>query len=241
LTPPTGTGLPPVSAPVGVTFKEELSGYLAEVAAPAIGDDDAYEAAEIAGRPKISVSLKLKASIADISQFLHNDARTAQLSGTARVVTPNLVGDFDVWGVLRLFPEGDDPASGRMEYNLHLLPQRAPGEDPQRPRQEVATLDGYKRVHDDPGPDVWRDTTTLFVTLTPQGPPKTPCHGALHMAMNRFLAAELPSFEVLGTADPARVLWALAAFNAYFFRSVQRVYVPQLNKVFNLVDDIGLR
>jgi hypothetical protein len=37
------------------------------------------------------------------------------------------------------------------------------------------------------------------------------------------------------------VVWALSAFMGYFFKSVQRVYAPQLNRVVDLIDQIEMR
>lgn len=241
LTPPRGTGLSAVSQPLGVEFDEEMSGYLAPVPEPDPEDDDAYEAAEIAGRPDRSVSVALTVQVQDIAQFTSDMQHTATVTGEASVVTPELSGMFAIEGTLRLFPISLNQAVGRMEYALRLLEKPAPKGAPGAQPKVIAKLDGYKRVRDDSGPDVWRDTTTLFATLTPQHGAAPASHGVLHVAMNRFLTAELPSFRVLGTDDPARIVWALSAFNAYFFKSVQRVYVPQLNKAVDLLDSIGLR
>jgi len=241
LTPPVGSGLEPVSQPVGVKFTEKMSGYLAQVARPGNGDDDAYEAAEIAGRPACSVSLDLTVTVFDIAQFLNDDERMARVTGSAEVRTPQLTGVFDIEGVLQLFPEDGDPTTGFMDYHLQLFAPNQAGTPDDAERTMVAALNGYKRVHDDPGLDLWPDTTTLFCSLTPQGKGMPASHGAVHVGLDEFAVTELPSFNVTGTDDPARIVWALSAFNAYFFKSVQRVFVPQLNKAVDLIDSIGLR
>ncbi len=58
-------------------------------------------------------------------------------------------------GWFNLFTRDADPARRRMLYRLLLADA---GGNP-------LTLVGHKDVHDDPGFDVWRDTSTLYVRL----------------------------------------------------------------------------
>ena len=58
-------------------------------------------------------------------------------------------------GWFNLFVEIDDPESRQMLYRLWL---RGPGGNPM-------TFTGVKQVRDDPGLDVWRDTSTLYVRV----------------------------------------------------------------------------
>jgi cholesterol oxidase len=99
-------------------------------------------------------------------------------------------------------------------------------------------LRGYKRVRDDPGIDAWRDTASLFVQLL--GPSNRPypqrvaqddsiCGaGVVHADVTGFLFKQLRSIEVLGTEDPARIVWATAKFAAFFFGALQRIYLPEI-------------
>jgi hypothetical protein len=119
-------------------------------------------------------------------------------------------------------------------------------------------LYGYKRVKDDPGFDAWRDTASLFSGLyrtaaapDTASPPKDGLVGAgvLHVDMNDFLFAQLPSMTVAEGVDPerpqpgkpsrdrpeavdsARAAWALGKFAWFFFGSLQRVYLPEFGKL----------
>jgi choline dehydrogenase-like flavoprotein len=90
------------------------------------------------------------------------------------------------------------------------------------------TIDGYKRVRDDPGADAWRDTSSLFVMIhegTSAGS-KVRGAGVVHMDLAGFLFGQIPSFEVTGTDDAARRTWAIAKFATFFFGSLQRIYLP---------------
>ena len=116
-------------------------------------------------------------------------------------------------------------------------------------------LYGYKRVKDDPGFDAWRDTASLFSRLyrvtgkpdleeEPRG--ELVGSGVLHVDMNEFMFAQLPSMVVAEgvdavrprpgmpsrdrpeAVDPARAAWAVGKFAVFFFGSLQRVYAPGL-------------
>ncbi len=89
------------------------------------------------------------------------------------------------------------------------------------------SLEGYKRLRDDPGPDSWRDTADLFVKL--KGPEGMGA-GVAHISLEGFLA-QLHSFEVSNTKDPARIVWAIGKFGAFFFGSLQRIYLPQVGRL----------
>ena len=118
---------------------------------------------------------------------------------------------------------------------------------------------GYKRVKDDPAFDAWRDTSSLYISLyqTQKDPdlssvPSSGLLGAgvIHVDMNEFMFKQLPSMFVAegidperrapgvpstddpGAVDPARATWAIAKFGWFFFGSLQRVYAPELGKVF---------
>lgn len=106
---------------------------------------------------------------------------------------------------------------------------------------------GYKRIASQRGLDAWRATSSLFCQLRgpiPRGEAAAvepgrgaPVGGAgvVHVDLTTFLTCQLPSMEVTGVRDPltgvedhARKTWALAKFAAFFFGSLQRVYLPEL-------------
>jgi cholesterol oxidase len=106
---------------------------------------------------------------------------------------------------------------------------------------------GFKRVRDDPAIDAWRDTSSLFVTLCEgagaAAPPVVRGAGVAHVEMTAFLFDQVPSVQAkrcdrkrgvsgvvttVGKIDLAREAWAVAAFSAFFFGSLQRIYVPEV-------------
>jgi hypothetical protein len=103
-----------------------------------------------AGRP---CSFDLDIEAADADRFLDEREHTAQCTG--RIVCDALGGDIPVErGVFNLFVE-DGRHEARMHYRLFAR---------DRDGREL-TLSGFKQLADDPGFDVWSDTTTLFVRI----------------------------------------------------------------------------
>jgi hypothetical protein len=114
-------------------------------------------------------------------------------------------------------------------------------------------LHGYKRMSLEPGVNAWRDTTSLFITLLgpeaagASAPTAVRGIGAIHVDLTGFLFGQLHSVtaaeaELPGDTsaphapvDPARLTWAVAKFSAFFFGTLQRVYVPQVG---TLVDTL---
>src|SRR5262249_31248594 len=99
-------------------------------------------------------------------------------------------------------------------------------------------LEGCKVLRDDPSPDAIRATTTLYTRVWLG---EHMSYGVMHVALDELLRCQLPSFRVTGTDDPARIVWALGSFGAFFFGALQKVYLPALDKVIDLSQELGIR
>ena len=130
----------------GVSFTEQMKGH----ATP--GVQDPASDATIATRQKVSFELTIK--VDDIEVFVTDPGHAAVAAGWVDV--PALGGRRDVErGTFQLFVDEPDPSDKRMLYRLWFTGERG---DP-------FTLSGEKLVHDDPGFDLWSDTTTLFIRI----------------------------------------------------------------------------
>jgi hypothetical protein len=85
---------------------------------------------------------------------------------------------------------------------------------------------GVKRIYGDRGFAVWRDTTTLEVTL--KAGTAEAGKGKMRVHIADFLGTQLPSFTVTGTEDAVRIAWAFGRFFRFFFGTLRQVYVPHL-------------
>ena len=118
-------------------------------------------------------------------------------------------------GWFNLFVPGSEAGVREMRYRLWLRDiTGAP-----------VTLTGFKTVRDDPGLDVWRDTSTLYVTLLaghvpPGGAGDVVGAGVLRI-LPRDFAVQLTTFRASGKGP----LGSLAGFGAFFGSSLRDVYL----------------
>ena len=137
----------PPRAPIGFRFTERMTGWLSPSAAsppPLLRPADASE-----------LGFVMTLSWDDLDAVIDDPSTLARTSGTvsAPAVSPLPLTVHD--GRFQLFVDGGAPGWLRMRHHASL--RDAAG--------HAYFLDGYKDIHDDPGPDLWRDTATLFVTL----------------------------------------------------------------------------
>src|SRR5262249_13355425 len=86
-------------------------------------------------------------------------------------------------------------------------------------------FEGFKEIHDDPGFDVWADTTTLFITVR-RGESRGGAvvgKGILAIAAADFARA-LTTMPVLHPASLTERLGAAARFGRFFAGMLQEVY-----------------
>ncbi len=154
----------------------------------------------------------------DIESFIADSERESVAEGFVRCEA--LGGELPVQrGVFNLFVDQDaDHRRKRMLYRLHF----ADGSG------QPLTLVGFKVVEDDPGFDVWRDTTTLYTRVLrghvapPEDEHAQPvAAGIIHIPGLDF-AKQLTTFR----SDPPGRLDALGRFGALFAGDVWEVYGP---------------
>ncbi|MEV1175624.1 GMC oxidoreductase, partial [Nonomuraea sp. NPDC049784] len=133
----------------GLSFTEEMRGHIM----PGSTDPDEGERLGRANEHRLAVHLTITAD--DVERFVADAGHEGSAAGW--VSCPVLGGGrLPVRaGWFNLFVAGDDPSRRRMLYRLHFT---GDGGAP-------LTLTGHKDVHDDPGADVWRDTSTLYVRI----------------------------------------------------------------------------
>jgi choline dehydrogenase-like flavoprotein len=226
--PPEVTSRPPVAEPIGITFTEAMYGYHSEGATPA--QESGYDAADMAGREQGQrLELKLTATARDAAELAADrEHHRMSIGGTLTLTWPAAgmvkAVEVSVSGQLDVFT-----SDRRMIYQLwgRVLDSGLP-----------ITLNGFKMLRDDPSPDAIRDTTTLYTSVQLGG---RVSYGVMHVALDELLRCQLPSFTVTGTDDPARIVWALGGFGAFFFGALQKVYLPGLDKVIDLSQELGIR
>lgn len=197
-------------AGTSLSFTEEMRGYLAF-------DEQDPAAGEASGRAldqEIAVHLTITAE--DVDQFLSRPAHLATVEGHLDCAA--LGGRLEVRrGWFNLFVAGDDPRGRRMLYRLFVVgPDGAP-----------MTFAGHKDVRDDPGPDLWSDTTTLYARLLDghvdagaEGTAGTLGAGILRLGKADLLR-QLTTFSTSGPDGAG----ALLRFGRFFLGELWDVYV----------------
>jgi len=128
----------------GLTFKETMSGPVA------LGASDPEAGAADPSAAKLAVHCEI--AIDDIDRFVDDRDHTGSITGS--VEYEPFGGTLPVTsGIFNLFSPGG-PNERLMQYRLAFEHDGKP-----------YFLDGRKHVHDDPGFDVWKDTTTLYTVL----------------------------------------------------------------------------
>jgi len=198
-----------------VRFTETMSGYatMGEIN-PERGDDQ--------GRlDNTRLAFRLTISIDDVDRFVTDPEHAATAEGW--VECEALGGRLPVSrGWFNLFV-ADSPVSRQMRYRLWF--RDAAG--------HPLTLRGQKRVGDDPGLDVWADTTTLFtqivlghVTEDQDAAAQVTAAGVLHIGIPAF-ARQLTTFWAADGSPVARLL-GLVKFGDFFLGQLWKVYGRRL-------------
>jgi hypothetical protein len=235
LSPPIALSAPPTARPIGIRFTEEMAGFFVwdppdRVATPRSFED--YLEAEVRGRQEgRSAHFRVHALVENLAAFLRDPRRDI-----AFVIDDQRRSELRVRDG-RGTRERALPATGTM----NLLVAGHEARHPRRRREErqmIYTLaaregdttfevSGHKVLRDEPGLDAWFDTSVLFTEIVAheRGARRTG-YGVLRVSLPEFVFGALPTFEVTGTDDPARVTWALAQFSHFFFGTLARVYAP---------------
>jgi cholesterol oxidase len=192
-----------------LAFTERMRGYVA------LDVTDPAEGAALGRHRGQRLTVDLTITAADVDGFVADREHLASAEGQV---------DCDLFGGrlrvergwFNLFvPDGED--GRRMLYRLHFADGAG----------NPLTLLGQKVVHDDPGADVWRDTSTLYVRVlpghVPLGGPDTEAGtvaaGIITIHLPDFLK-QLTTFDVRG---PHRAR-ASEAFGRLFLGELFEVY-----------------
>jgi cholesterol oxidase len=201
----------PAESSRSVSFTEQMKGFVQ------LGVTD-YEQGRAEGRELDQrLMFELTISTGDVDRFVSEPAHEG--SAVGYVESDVLGGRLDVErGWFNLFVSDAGPDRRRMLYRLFF---RGGGGNP-------LTLVGFKDVHDDPGFDVWRDTSTLYVHILdghvdpPDDDGATVLGaGIITIHLTDFMR-QLTTFRATGDRKAA----SLEAFGRLFLGELWDVYGP---------------
>ncbi len=193
-------------------FTEEMKGFVT------FGGNDPTGGYETGKRDGTALMFRLTIRMEDIETFVADPDREGSASGW--IACDRLGGRLPVErGIFNLFVAGDDTSRRKMLYRLWFTDGAG----------HPLTLSGVKDVHDGPGFDVWRDTSTLYVSLyrghiSPdrEATAEVAAVGVLHILAADF-ARQLTTFGTAGPSVAARA-GGLARFGKLFLGELWKVY-----------------
>lgn len=218
---PATTARPPAAAspapPTALEFTEEMKGY---VTFGQLDHEVGYRQGRESGE---SLMFHLTLKMDDVERFLADQQHACRVVGyvdSRRLGQRRPVDD----GEFNLFVESDGPEATQMRYRLLF------SDDNGAP----LTLQGFKTIRDDPGFDVWSDTTTLYTRILeghvpPGGDAEVRAAGILRIHMRDFLR-QLTTFRAQGPTLAAEAK-AVAAFGRLFVGELWDVYHESAQRV----------
>lgn len=195
--------------PAGVRFTERMAGFFGE-------GEDYWQGAEAGRAAGSSFAFVFSISVEDVDRMLGDPAHEADLFGSVEAPALSEARLTASGGRFNLFSaDPDDPATKRMEYRATLTAEDGAQYE----------FRGHKVVRDDPGFDLWPDTTTLYIELRRRDAPETsaPLRGVLRIAVTDF-ARQLTTMQPTGSNSAKARAKALADFGGVFAGSLFRIY-----------------
>jgi cholesterol oxidase len=152
----------------------------------------------------------------DMAKMMDDPDYTAILTGTvsASALSPEPLTVTD--GEFNLFTyDADRPGTRTMKYRMRLTSQEG----------KVYFFDGFKIVRDDPGIDIWQDTTTLYSTVYDGDSMASPVLGrGILRIYPKDLRRQLSTVQIINADGMRRRLAALARFGRFFAGSLFDTY-----------------
>lgn len=225
--PPKAPPRPAPVPPVGLSFTETMAGWIDTSLTRLVTQEDFLEAdrqrrgrnaGTIATLSKLS--FRLTVVVDDIDRFIAEAAHEAGGEGYVD----------GIWGKRQLIERGRfnllvdaaEPATKLTRYSLAFRTEDG----------AELTLEGVKRIHDDPGDDSFADATTLYVTLREGWAPQGPILGQGVMRIEgAALLSQLASFRAHRAPTLEASVQALGRFGAFFFGNLWEPFIrPHMSR-----------
>ncbi|MFN6572653.1 GMC family oxidoreductase [Dendronalium sp. ChiSLP03b] len=206
--PPT---TPTAPAKVGIQFTETMRGYFSTQV-----KDDYQRALQQGKKDNSPLQFTLTVISDDLEDLLNDIDHTAKIVGTvtapAIAAEPLTVTD----GIFNLFVKEQDKAKTRqMRYDLHMTTKAG----------QKYYFEGFKEIHDDPGFDLWSDTTTLYITIYEGDSNKNSVvgKGILKIQPADFIK-QMTTLKVTNALSRAESLQAIDRFSRFFVGTLSELY-----------------
>ena len=196
-------------APVGITFRETMTGGFC------LGESDPAQGERRGRSEGTRLSLHADVEIADLDRFCREPDHAGRLAGTIDFEPFGMGIPGEGAGVFNLFSPTDQPGLKLMVYELGF-----------RHEGRSYYLAGRKEVRNDPGLDLWSDTTTLLTRLYGASDKSGPVVGAGILTLDAGDLVHLVStMRVTHARNVFEQTKALGEFTRFFLGELADSYV----------------
>jgi cholesterol oxidase len=153
----------------------------------------------------------------DVDQLINSKDHNAQLAGIVKAPSlsskPLTVSN----GVFNLFVDAGTPVPEKlMKYSMVMNTEEG----------KEYYFYGYKLVRDDKGLDVWKDTSTLFITVHNGASEHSPVLGkGILVIETKDFIKQMTTMKVLNATSKLQELKILFEFGKYFSGSIFEIYI----------------
>lgn len=195
---------------LGITFSETMSGGFS------LDETDPIEGEKKGNQSGNTLALHAAILIDDLDRFTSDPDHTGSITGSIDF-TPFGNGIAASAGAFNLFSPSDDPRMKHMIYELAFEHE-----------SQSYYLAGKKEVRDDPGLDMWKDTTTLL-TLLHKGTDKSgQVVGAGILSLGvKELAKMVSTMKAVNAQSATEHAAALLKFGRFFLGDLWDSYVKK--------------
>ncbi|HHT0591941.1 TPA: alpha/beta fold hydrolase [Legionella anisa] len=199
---------------VGLLFTETMRGRLSTV----VLDD--YQSAYVDERC-LPIEFTVTIVTENLDKMLADPKHRAKIIGEVSIPAFSKESLLVEHGEFQLFVDSrSDVATKKMIYQLKLNSVEG----------NHYELDVFKLIHNDPGFDIWQDTTTLNVTLYDLNKGKHVCGKGILKILPADFLKQLTTIRILNTRDPVAVLKGKARFGHFFAGTLYPIYGGVLAK-----------
>ena len=204
---------PPPAEGSSTRFTEQMKGFVA------LGETAPMRGWKMGRLLSQRFMFELTITIPDVEYFLASDDKEGVCEGY--VDCDLLGGELPVKrGWFNLFVTTQDAATREMRYRLWFNDLSG----------AALTMYGFKEVRNDPGFDLWTDTSTLYITLlqghVPPGAEGTVMGAGMLRILPLDFAKQLTTFRGAGRTP----LKAVAGFGSHFVKSLYDIYVKPTDR-----------
>lgn len=193
----------------GISFQETMQGNFA------LGATEPDAGAAAGKAVGTTLAIHVTVTVRDLDRFVQDPNHNGTLAGTVDFAPLGLAMPTGE-GIFRLFAPADAADTTLMVYELPF--ERA---------GQTYYLAGAKHVHDDPGFDLWSDTTTLYTRLYEGTDTTGPVVGAGVLRLDAVAFAKVAaSVRAVDASSPVEAAKLIAQFGGFFARELWKSYAP---------------